>query len=239
VASETVSRFVGTTAEAPGTQNDAPRSERSNYYDVGLSQHFGALSLGIDAYYKQSKNLLDEGQFGAPIILTPFNYAKGYAKGIEFSANYAAGPLSAYANLAISRAKGKDIVSSQFNFDPADLAYIQGHYIYLDHDQTYTASAGATYRFGDTRISGDVIYGSGLRRDGAVPNGGKLPDYAQVNLGTAHDLEGLPGGPLTLRLDVTNVFDNKYAIRDGSGVGVGAPQFGPRRGVFVGVTKAF
>ena len=28
-------------------------------------------------------------------------------------------------------------------------------------------------------------------------------------------------------------------IRDGSGVGVGAPQFGPRRGVFVGVTKAF
>ena len=31
----------------------------------------------------------------------------------------------------------------------------------------------------------------------------------------------------------------KYAIRDGSGVGVGAPQFGPRRGVFVGVTKAF
>jgi len=60
-----------------------------------------------------------------------------------------------------------------------------------------------------------------------------------VNLGAAHDLEGLPGGPLTLRLDVTNVFDNKYAIRDGSGVGVGAPQFGPRRGVFVGVTKAF
>lgn len=239
VASETVSRFVGTTAEAPGTRNDAPRSERSNYYDIGLEQHFGALSLGVDAYYKQATNLLDEGQFGAPIILTPFNYAKGYAKGIEFSANYEAGPLTAYANLAISRAKGKDIVSSQFNFDPADLAYIAGHYIYLDHDQTYTVSGGATYRFGDTRISGDVIYGSGLRRDGAVPNGDKLPSYTQVNLGASQEFDGLPGGPLTLRLDVTNVFDKKYAIRDGSGVGVGAPQFGPRRGVFVGVTKAF
>ena len=239
VASETVSRFVGTTAEAPGTLNDAPRSERSNYYDIGMEQHFGPLSLGVDAYYKQAKNLLDEGQFGAPIILTPFNYAKGYAKGIEFSANYASGPLSAYANLAISQAKGKNIISSQFNFDPADLAYIANHYIYLDHDQTYTVSGGATYRFGATRISGDVLYGSGLRRDGDVPNGDKLPSYIQVNLGAAHEIDGLPGGPLTLRADVTNVFDKKYAIRDGSGVGVGAPQFGPRRGVFVGVTKAF
>jgi outer membrane receptor for ferrienterochelin and colicins len=239
VASETVSRFVGTTAQAPGTQNDAPYSERSNYYDVGLSQHFGPVSLGVDAYYKQATNLLDEGQFGAPIILTPFNYAKGYAKGIEFSANYAAGPLTAYANLAISRAKGQGIVSSQFNFDPADLAYIARHYIYLDHDQTYTVSGGATYRFGDSRISGDVIYGSGLRRDGAVPNGDKLPAYTQVNLSAAHEFNGLPGGPLTVRADVINVFDNKYAIRDGSGVGVGAPQFGPRRGVFFGVSKAF
>jgi outer membrane receptor protein involved in Fe transport len=239
VASETVSRFVGTTAQAPGTQNDAPYSERSNYYDVGLSQHFGPVSLGVDAYYKQATNLLDEGQFGAPIILTPFNYAKGYAKGIEFSANYAAGPLTAYANLAISRAKGQGIVSSQFNFDPADLAYIARHYIYLDHDQTYTVSGGATYRFGDSRISGDVIYGSGLRRDGAVPNGDKLPAYTQVNLSAAHEFNGLPGGPLTVRADVINVFDNKYAIRDGSGIGVGAPQFGPRRGVFFGVSKAF
>lgn len=239
VASETVSRFVGTTAEAPGTRNDAPRSERSNYYDIGLEQRVGPLSLGVDAYYKQSTNLLDEGQFGAPIILTPFNYARGYAKGIEFSANYASGPLTAYANLAISRAKGKNIVSSQFNFDPADLAYISSHYIHLDHDQTYTVSGGAAYRFGDTRISGDVIHGSGLRRDGAVPNGDKLPAYTQVNLGASHEIDGLPGGPLTLRADVINVFDKRYAIRDGSGVGVGAPQFGPRRGVFVGVTKAF
>jgi outer membrane receptor protein involved in Fe transport len=49
----------------------------------------------------------------------------------------------------------------------------------------------------------------------------------------------VPGGPLTLRADVINLFDKKYEIRDGTGVGVGAPQFGPRRGVFVGVTKAF
>jgi outer membrane receptor protein involved in Fe transport len=240
VASETVAKFQGTTAQSPGTQNDLPYSERDNYYDLGVEQKFGGLTLGVDAYYKQAKNLIDEGQFGAPIILTPFNYAKGYAKGIEFSANYTKGPLSTYANLAISQAKGKDIVSSQFNFAPADLAYIQSHYIYLDHDQTYTASAGASYRFGGgTRVSTDVIYGSGLRRDGTVPNGDKLPNYTQVNFGVAHDFQGLPGGALTVRADLINAFDEKYAIRDGSGIGVGAPQYGPRRGWFVGVTKAF
>jgi len=239
VASETVSRFVGTTAQAPGSLNDLPRSERDNYFDAGVEQKVGALTLGFDAYYKKAKNLVDEGQFGAPIILTPFNYREGYAKGVELSANYAHGPLQAYANLAWSQAKGKNIVSSQFNFDPADLAYIQNHLIHLDHDQTWTLSGGGSYRFGDNRISMDLIYGSGLRRDGDVPNGAKLADYLQVNLGASHEFAGAPGGPLTLRLDVINAFDRKYAIRDGTGVGVGAPQFGPRRGVFAGIAKAF
>ena len=44
---------------------------------------------------------------------------------------------------------------------------------------------------------------------------------------------------LDVRVDVINLADHKYEIRDGTGVGVGAPQYGPRRGVFVGLTKAF
>ncbi len=237
VADRTVATFVGTSAQAPGVRNDRPLSERSSYYDAGVEQKFGPFSLGVDAYYKKARNLLDEGQFGAPIILTPFNFRDGYAKGVEVSATYERGPLSAYGNLAISEAKGRDIISSQFNFDPAELAYIAGHDVYLDHDQTYTGSAGAAFHFGDNRLSADLIYGSGLRRDGAVPNGDKLPAYAQVNLGVAHEFRDAPGGPIGVRVDVINAFDRKYAIRDGSGIGVGAPQFGPRRGVFVGLTK--
>jgi outer membrane receptor protein involved in Fe transport len=238
VASETVAKFVGTSAEAPNDVNDLPKSERDNYYDLGVQQKFGGLTLGVDAYYKKAKNLIDEGQFGAPIILTPFNYREGYAKGVEFSANYAGGPLTAYANLAISQAKGKDIVSSQFNFDPGDLAVIRNQFIFLDHDQTYTASAGGSYRFSEgTRVSADLLYGSGLRKDGDVPNGAHVPGYTQVNLGVTQDLD-IAGG-MTLRADVINLFDKKYAIRDGTGVGVGEPQFGPRRGFYVGVSKAF
>ena len=142
-------------------------------------------------------------------------------------------------DLALSQAKGRDIISSQFNFDPGDLDYIRTHYIYLDHDQTVTASAGGSYAFGDSRVSADLLHGSGLRRSGTVPNGDKVPDYTQVNLGAAHDFTGLPGGTLTLRADVINVFDQVYEIRDGTGVGVGQPQFGPRRGFYVGLSKAF
>ena len=193
----------------------------------------------MDAYYKTSKNLIDEGQFGAPIILTPFNYKKGKQYGIAFTANYASGPFSAYGNLALSHAEGEDIVSSQFQFDPGDLAYIADHFIHLDHEQYATVSAGASYAlWEDTRVSADLLYGTGLRKDGAVPNGAHVPDYTQVNLGASHDFELASAGELTLRFDVINVFDEKYEIRDGTGVGVGAPQFGPRRGFFVGVSKS-
>ena len=79
-----------------------------------------------------------------------------------------------------------------------------------------------------------MIYGSGLRTDGDTPNGGVLPSYTQWNLSLSHRF--LRQG-LELRFDVVNLADNKYLIRDGSGVGVGAPQWGPRRGFFVGITK--
>jgi aminopeptidase C len=82
-----------------------------------LQQKFGrALTLGLDTYYKQSVNLIDEGQFGAPIILTPFNYRYGKQYGVEFAGNYTSGNLSVYLNLAAQSAKGKQIDSAQFNF---------------------------------------------------------------------------------------------------------------------------
>ena len=246
VGGESLAKFVGTTA-APGVlQDSAVKAESSNYYDVGVQQKLtDELSVGVDSYYKQAVNLVDEGQFGAPIILTPFNYAHGQVYGVEFTANYTANHFEAYANFATQRAIGKDIVSSQFNFSPDDLDYISQHYIHLDHEQQVTMSGGAAYSFAGTRISGDILLGSGLRSslslpDGTVvPNGDHLPYYTQVNLGVSHDFDrqGIQG--LTARLDIINLLDKEYEIRNGTGVGVGAPQFGPRRGVFAGVTQSF
>ncbi|HXV01727.1 MAG TPA: TonB-dependent receptor [Caulobacteraceae bacterium] len=242
VGAETVSKFANTTAASEVSADTTPFSERANYFDVGVSQTLAdGLTAGVDSYYKTSKNLIDEGQFGAPIILTPFNYARGRQYGIEFEASWNRGPWSAYANFAYAKAEGEDIVSSQFNFPASDLAYIADHFIHLDHDQTYSASAGLSYLWRGTRVGGDVIYGSGLRSTGpdGIPNGDHLPGYVQVNLSLSHRFETAPGGPITVRLDVINAFDHVYEIRDGTGVGVGAPQFGPRRGLFAGITKAF
>ena len=241
VGNTSIASFVGTSAYPAVTADTVPYAERQDYFDAGfqarLSRYF---TYGIDAYYRISKNLIDEGQFGAPIILTPFNYRQGRIGGIEANVSYARGALLAYANFAAAKAKGRNIVSSQFSFGQDDLDYIARRYIYLDHDQTFTGSAGVSYAFGQgTKLGGSMIYGSGLRRDddvNGVPNGAKLPPYAQFNLTAS---QHLAGPNLDIRFDVINALDHRYEIRDGTGVGVGAPQYGPRRGFFVGVAKTF
>jgi hypothetical protein len=44
---------------------------------------------------------------------------------------------------------------------------------------------------------------------------------------------------LELRFDLRDVFDQVYQIRNGSGVGVGNPQFGWRRTFLAGLTQRF
>ncbi len=244
VGSETVSKFSNTTAAPAVTLADTPRAERANYTDIGVLQVVNQqLSLGLDSYFKLSSNLIDEGQFGAPIILTPFNYAAGRQYGVEATANYAAQNLSVYANLAWQSAMGRQINSAQFNFAAGELAYIADNYIPLDHEQRVTASGGAAYHWGDNRVSADFLLGSGLRAnlllpDGStIPNGTRLPYYTQVNAGTSHVFHPRGSGAVTVRFDIVNLFDRTYEIRNGTGVGVGAPQYGPRRGYFIGVSK--
>jgi len=246
VGQATVNVFNNTTAASAVTTDTTPYAERANYYDLGVSQVlFRHLTLGVDSYYKTDKNLVDEGQFGAPIILTPFNYAKGYQEGIEFTTNYSQGPWTVYTNFAAQTAKGRDIISSQINFGPDDLAYIRDNYINLDHSANITASGGISYVWRGTRLGGDFLYGSGLRADlslpngGAIPNGETLPSYTQINFSLSHHFERAPFGPCLVRLDIINAFDKVIELRDGSGVGVFAPQYGPRRGVYAGVTKEF
>ena len=240
--------FSGTTKESQIQFGDPVKAEREHYFDAGVEQRIkGGFKVAVDAYYKLKRDLLDEGQFGSSLVLSPFNYAKGYAWGVELSANYAHGPLDMYANLARGQEKGKDIVSAQYFFASDEIAYIRDNYIFTDHSQNWTASGGGSYTIRDglgTLVpTADFVYGSGLRTDdpnGIVPNGGKLPGYFVFNAGIAQNFTGagaLKG--LTIRADVLNLFDKQYKIRSGEGVGVGAPQWGQRRGFFVGLTKTF
>ena len=144
----------------------------------------------------------------------------------------------------VQHAQGRQITSAQFNFSPEELAYIADHYIHLDHEQQVTSSGGMFYTWRDTRIGANYLVGSGLRSSlilpdgGEIPNGDRLPYYTQVNLAASHVFQLGHAGTLTLRADAINIFDKVYQIRNGTGVGVGAPQYGPRRGFFVGVSKS-
>jgi len=236
---------AGTTAAPAVTTNDTVKAERAHYFDAGFEvKPMSGLKFGFDAYYKIAQNLLDEGQFGAPIVLSSFNYADAQVKGVELSGAYDSGPWSLYANLAWSEAKGSNINSAQFNFQPAELSFIQQNYIYLDHNQNVTASAGAAYTFNQdsdwaTRVSGDLIVGSGLRATVNTPNDTSLPTYAVVNLSAEQKIPIKGTRGTQIRFDAINLFDHVYELRDGTGVGVGAPQFGLRQTFLVTLAQKF
>ena len=235
-----VQKFQGTTNALPSDANTAVLSERSNYYDAGLSwQASPKLTLGLDAYYRQVRHLQDEGQFGNALIYSAFNYAQGRVQGLEASASWHDGGLNGYANLAYSHAMGQGIETGQFNFNADELAYIQNHWVHLDHDQRLTGSAGLSYRWPSTlSLAADALFGSGLRRGFA--NTAQLPGYGQVNLSATRSVDlGGAFGKFEWRLSMLNVFDRVYELRDGTGIGVGAPQYATRRSLYVSATKSF
>jgi hypothetical protein len=152
------------------------------------------------------RDMIDDGQFGQAVVLTQFNWARGYSEGAEFKLKYRNGNFNAYANFAynISRAIGPE--SNQYLFDADECAYLLTHYHYTDDMQRMTGSAGASYRWYDTLFTTSLIYGSGLRSGEMpefVPNTNHTTPYAVVSAGAAQF----------------------------------APQFGARRGYYVGISQ--
>jgi hypothetical protein len=239
VTVSSIAKFAHTTGRPASFQNGNPTVERDHLFDVGVTQEvMRGLNVGIDSYYKKASELIDEGQFGPALIFETFNYNKGRVWGVEFTGSYNRDNVYAYENFAYSVAQGTQVESGQFNFSPAELAYINSHYIFLDHDQTFTNSAGAVYNWKGWMFSIDGIYGSGLRSGFA--NTGNLPFYIQVDAGITRRVP-LPNhrGTLEFRGAVVNLNDRTYEIRNGTGIGVFAPQFGPRRALYGGIKYEF
>jgi outer membrane receptor protein involved in Fe transport len=238
-----VNAYANTSAAPAIFTNDPMKNESADYFDAGVTQEIlPGLKAGVDAYYKFSRNLIDESQFGAPVILTPFNYRVAQNQGIELTTNYTKGNFEYYGNLAIAKQKGEDIESAQYNFTPAQLLSADSMLVNTDHSQLYTASGGVAYTWYGTRYAADMVFGSGLRTvepNNTVFNGGTVPSYEQLNLSVTHRFDQAPGGPITLRLSVINLFDEVYLLRSQTGVGVFANQYGPRRSVFASIAKEF
>jgi hypothetical protein len=218
---------------------DAPvTSERANYFDAGITQKImEGWTAGLDGFYKSSHSVLDEGQFGQALILSSFNYKRGEIYGGEFTSNYEHGPFAAYLNVGYEWARGTNVSSAQFLFDPDEFAYIKKNWVFLDHDQRFTGSAGASYTWNDWRLAIDGLYGNGLRRGFA--NTQKNHPYETFNVSLSRRIKITAKTALNIRFDVVNILDKIYEIRDGSGIGVGAPQFGQRRGFYGTVAYDF
>jgi len=238
VSGEDINKFLFTTNEPVVRKNARISPERAHYFDAGVAQNFPyGLKADLDSYFKMSHDLLDEGQFGPTLIFTPFNYVSGRQYGVEFSTSLTRENLTAYTNFAYSVAQGTNIASDQFLFGLDELAFINNHYVFLDHDQTFSASWGVAYNLDGFLFTLDGFYGSGLRTSFA--NTGNQPFYIQFDAGIVKRFMVSNAGQVEARVAVINLGDWIYQVRSGSGIGVFAPQFGPRRALEAGLKWYF
>jgi hypothetical protein len=238
VSPDAQAAFAGTTGAAgpPGLNN--PFAEDDYEWDAGLVRHVGAaLTLTADAYYEITDHYLDTGQFGIVPIFAPFNYGHGDMWGVELAARYAAGPLSAYANLTLSQNRQTGVATGQFNFDPVELAYIDSHAIVLDHAPLAGVTGGLAYRWRSWSAALDGVYGSGYR--GGFADTERLPQTLQLNASVSRSWRVVGLGTLSNRLSVLNLTDRVNLIRPAEGIGIFQSAYGPRLTVLDSVSVSF
>jgi outer membrane receptor protein involved in Fe transport len=232
--------FQNTVQQSAIPLDDPVRPERATYFDLGVEQKLLAgLTAGVDVYYKRSTDTLDDGQFGQAVVLDQFNYADGFSRGAEIKISYYQEGFRAYANVSHEITMVKDVVSNQYVIgDPVELAYLASNYTFASDAQTVSASTGISYRWHNMLASIDGFYGSGLRAGFA--NEQHSPGYMQWNAALGRDFSPWHNQkPLTLRLSIINLFDRRYVLREATGIGEFAPQYGPRRGLFAELTQQF
>ncbi|MGD1031679.1 MAG: TonB-dependent receptor [Opitutaceae bacterium] len=237
----TVKTFEYTTDAPFNGEDDPPKVERDDYFDLGLSRQITpSLQITGDTFCKLARNLMDDGQFGTAVILNNFNYTSGTVYGAEFGGAFKQGSLAAYANFSYVQTWARNFDSVENEFPTNEMAYLAANAIQLDHQGKYTASGGVSYVFlKDTQLHSDFLYGNGLRAGFA--NLEKLPQYWTDNVGAEHvwHLHSKGIKELRLRFDCINLFNEIVEIRNGSGIGIAAPAYGPRRGFYSGLSAAF
>ena len=143
--------------------------------------------------------------------------------------------LALRGNIFVAREEDRGVATGQYNFPPpAQLHYIDSHYIVLDHTPLVGASGGAAYRWREYQFTFDGLFSSGLR--GGFANKTQLPKVWQFNLSAARKFD-LPGlGKVENRIILENIFDRTNLIRPATGIGVFQAAYGPRITVYDALT---
>ena len=230
------------------TQDDPVKAERANYFDAGITQKLTWIAgrrgrLLQDGPQPTRRRLVRAVAHSLGVQLCQ---GRGLWRGIHRLLYQ--GRILRLCQCRRSEAQGKNWNSAQFLFDPNDLAYVQNHWIYLDHDQRVTGSFGAAYTWKET----SAARGCTWTRFTAAACGQTATTCQWRNHPQRRQRAGLllrqhgcgtkfKLGPQTVkvRLDIVNVTDNIYELRNGSGVGVNAAQYGERLGFFGSLSYVF
>lgn len=215
-------------------------NEHDDYIDAGIQQKLGALTIGLDGYWRSAHNYIAEHQTIGSAAPTAFEFRRARMKGLELSGTYARRGTTAWANLSLSRAEARDISGGEALFAPATINAASERYVPLASDRPVTASGGFTKRFGKLSLGGDLLVSSGAVRtlDVTDPNGARHPAYAVFGLAAVYHAR-IAKRPADLRLDVTNLTNVRYATSDATNLEGGWTRWGRRRAITIGIEQGF
>jgi hypothetical protein len=214
--------------------------ERDDYFDAGIQQKVGPVTLGLDGYYRRTRDLIAEHTTPGTALPQAFAFSRARFRGVELSATYAQGPVSAWANLDLSMSQGRTIVGGGTLFPAGTLAGADGRWIDLAVDRPLSGSGGVGWRIGKLNLSADVIAGSGAVRtsDPSNPNNAREPAYADLGLAGVYHLR-MFDKPLDVRLDVTDLTNVHYVTADAANLEGGWTRYAIGRSLLVGFEQSF
>ena len=90
------------------------KAEKDDYYEIGIAQQIGEAHLAsVNYYYKDATNMLDDTQLPGTSMAQPYNFAHGFATGVELSVSGSFAPgWSDFFNYAYEDARGQGISGS-------------------------------------------------------------------------------------------------------------------------------
>jgi outer membrane cobalamin receptor len=186
------------------------KAEKDDYYEAGVAQQCWDQLAGVNVYYKDAVNLLDDTQLLNTAISEPYNFAQGFVYGLEASVNGRfLDHFTDFLTYSYEIAQGSGASGGLFALPPGTV--VPTDWNYLDHCQINTANAGLTWSLGGFSIGATGLYGSGLRT--GPNNTNSLPPHLSMDGTVSYAFSGSRWIEDTkLALDVTNIFDNVYPI---------------------------
>ena len=213
--------------------------ERDDYVDAGIQRKIGAFTFGADAYVRSVRNFIDARETPGEAAATAFGFRRAELRGLELSGTFVRGPVTAWANLALSQARGRSILASPGLLPPDVAAAAGDRWLRLGEDRPLAASGGFTWRLDKLTLSADVLASSGaVGSSSTALNAARAPFFAIFGLAAVYRVRLLER-PADLRLDLTNAGDAHYVTRDASGLEGGWTTRGRGRALTVGIEQGF